>query len=747
MNTRNKLKKIIAICVVIPFLIVLFFLILGNNKPQKTAGYNKYNRRLLFSSEDYKESSFSPGRDSLTLRPVSKQMDNCLFLMVSRIDNCMYNTIYQLDTNKEKLISYNTELASLISGATRVCQYENNLICLYAAEPKITYLNLEANIVVAEKDLIIPFCESSQFSINTILDFQCDNQFIYFSWFSNFTYYILVFDYNLEYVDSKSFEEEPILCVQNGQCTIINNKNTLMYDKLSGFKNAKYSPCNIFPKSVESNNIKIYPGNEKYDYFFQLPDYDYLKEKEKKYAGILMGVSGQKTEMIFSLKQMGFNSELITCILPDEDGSFLIGQFNQLSGFEDYYLLKESNAIMDYSPDKNKEKAIIGGLFESPSLYRMINAYNASSDKYYIEYYVYKNGDYADSLRQFNIDVTAEKKLDAITLHGLNKRNLVEKKALVNLDKYIQESEVLSEDSFMPFVYKSMLEDDDKSIYTIYPEMRFEGIISSNNKSVFSAIADGENSYITFPSNEEPKDQLITLLRYSGNRFIDIPNQTVSLDADFIDVIEIIKSNYTQSPTYSDINATKMIKEKKAAFKYSYIDFPYSYFYLKFLFENKPYCTNLCANAPILIPEDEIGILNSSNKKEILYDFLDFMFTDSNYHIYYGNMKFPTLKESWNDWQQRLESNHDYVNRFEEHITVRDYYYNENDVIAYIGPVSSEEISEMNSFFSNSVYVEPIPDRYLKIIYEEVQYYFNDSCSAEEVCRKAEERLKIALLE
>lgn len=75
------------------------------------------------------------------------------------------------------------------------------------------------------------------------------------------------------------------------------------------------------------------------------------------------------------------------------------------------------------------------------------------------------------------------------------------------------------------------------------------------------------------------------------------------------------------------------------------------------------------------------------------------------------------------------------------------FFYSENNVKAYFGPIEYHEYEEVHGFFENSVLIQPLSDKYLAIIEEEVAYYFNGERTIDETCAIIEGRLKIAVNE
>ncbi|MBR3039113.1 MAG: hypothetical protein IKI20_00445 [Lachnospiraceae bacterium] len=565
------------------------------------------------------------------------------------------------------------------------------------------------------------------------------------------TYSVYVYDLSLNFVGYKESDEEIVAIPSYEKYSFLfNNENYQFTEGEFSKINNPYS--NAVPNKESWEKITMYSGNDKYNFFYFLPEKRVDSEIEKKYTGALIGVSKEgNAEKLFSFKNMGLSETDIFTVALDSDQVFLIGTYVIEKGIleEKYFRLKRTDEIKDYSVKEEKQTVIIAGLAEAAPLLNMIRDYNAQSEDYYVEYINYNTeDDYEVAKQRMTVDISSTDGIDAVLLSGMEKNSLIEKKALDNLYEYIHSSNVISEDDFVDFLFQGM-QYDEKEMYSIYPEVSFEGIITSENKKGMDYFQFEDESSakqnVAFEYMDSPLIKLSFIMKYSGNRFVDEKNKVLNFDEDFIRLLHYL--NEEQHLNNTTDNPTRLLKNKKISAKYGTFDFPYSYFYYKELLNGRVNCTNLSNDGPIIIPDTEIGVLSSSKNKEAVYDFLDYMFTDENYHRYYGKLKFPVLKSVWNDWEIRLTAKEDYVDRFGETILSIDFPYSENDVSLTIKPVEKNDVEEMNELFKRARYIEPLSDRYLSVIEEEAGYYFSGVYTEQETCEKIENRLKIAIAE
>lgn len=563
---------------------------------------------------------------------------------------------------------------------------------------------------------------------------------------------IYVYDYSLNNIGYKETDKkgETIVPIPaNDGYSFVFGKEIYRFKKDDFFKEK-----GVYQKAIPGkgtwDKLELQQGNSLYEFFYFFPHTTgNIEEQEEKYTGVMIGVTKDgNAEKIFSFQNMGFSPDMVFCFDMYDEQSFMIGVFENINGrlTEKYYGLKRADK--EYSVKEKKQTATIVGL-QSGRLRHMILDYNAQSEDYYIEFIDYNTGDdYETAKQSLLVDIASSAEIDAVLLNGLDKNSLIEKEALDNLYEFFQNSEVISESDFVDWLFEGMMYSEGE-IYSIYPEVSFEGIITAERMRGMDffqwEMNSDEKQCIAFEYINDPVDRLMYIMKYSGDLFVDSKSKAVHFDENFVQILEYLK-NVQNSKVRSD-NPTQMLQEGRVMAKYGSFEIPYSYFFAKELLDGKVNCTNISTDGPIIVADEEIGILSYSANKEVIYDFLDYMFTEENYHRYYGNLKFPVLKSAWDDWETRLTAETDYVDRFGDTIVSVDFEYYENDVRAVIKPVEDNDIDEMNELFKRSKYVEPMPEQYLSVIAEEAAYYFSGGRTAQETCEMIENRLQIAVEE
>lgn len=753
-----KKKKIIGISFIIAFftlLSIVIILVYLKKSGIKENGFNMYEKTSFFPSVDYINENEGIGNNRLIA--FGNNIDDSVFALQNYESNSK-NNLFKLENSELKPIEDNE--GRLSEGIILGCANNNYFFAL-------DFLNsdeeeLRENLIVYDFDKR-EFSSSKVLSANwgdlqdnketdfiwPIENVQCDENYIYICT-KRKTNTLLIYDYELNLVRLEETEKNWKLFPNNNRCIIIKDGKTVLQFNKEGVLEELHYTLKL-PKQVSLDNIKIYPGNNNYDFFFQLPDNSILSEKEKNYSGILYGIAedGKRMDKLFSFRQMGLKSDSIVSVISDDEGNFLIDQSNDYNGIDEYYYLRKTTEVHDNSMEKNREKLIIGGLFDSPSLQRAISAYNISNEKYYIEYKNYNTSEnYQEGLDKLNIDIVSNGNLDAICLQGLDIEALRQKGVLTDIEDYFTQSDVVSEEAFVDIVYNN-IKNGDNSVYSIFPEMSFEGIVSEEiiDFGKMENYRQDNKCIIVFDLLDDPETQFMQMIMYSGDKYIDIDNKKTNFDGDFKKLMVCLKEEEQIIKKNGYESGNRMLIEGNAYSKYSIMPFPYSYFYIKFLVNEDPCCQNIATDAPILIPENEMGLLTNSTQKDIFYDFLDFIFDDSNYQKFFGNMYFPVKKTAWMDWEKRLSATEDYENRFGETIYAVDFYYSENGVSTMLPPVKKEDIQKMNEFYERAEIIRPLPDKYLTIISEEIQYYYNGNESVENVCKKIEERVWLALNE
>lgn len=765
MGLKNKcIKNLKSVFYMISLLLLVVLGCGRSNVLAESPTYNKYSVKEISFSEN--------GLDDVKtfLSPMGYMIDNpYYFLDKSRHDSDGNNI------NESQMIKWNpsesnssfSEENLFFDFGSRGYVIDEERFCVFSTRWDDASNSMFHNILLytfdncllKEKRLEEIYCLHNNIDYGqekiriSFYDVQFDDSNIYIDLIKDFEIHELyVLDYDFNVVDTLSADDYfKLIPSTHNRCLILKDGKEMFKYEEGGLKKIDYD-LSLF-KIFNPERIDIYPGNSKYDFFFFVESNSDLKEDYINYKDNLIGVKEGKGEALFSRSKLGLrtdgNPKNVIC---GDDGSVFIIDVNVFKGYEEkYYLLKPSEEIISLTDEKTK--IVIAGLFESPSISKAISAYNSDSDKYYIEFLNYnESDDYYSNKERFLVELATQGDIDAIILTGLSRRDLIQKDLLYDLNEYFNNSENISEDDFVPFIFENMRDNENK-IFSLYPEITFEGVISKEEidfQSLEKYKKDLNNKmFIDSDYATKPSELLSLLIRYSGNKYIDLDKQELHFDNDFEELLQILKkqSDNTKNYNFSQGAASKLTKDETSSI-YVLMDNPYSYFFNKEITQNNLKCTSISKSGLIIVPSSsEIGILSYSTKKEGVYDFFDYIFQKENYHNLFGKMTIPVMKNSWNEWEERMMAEEDYYNEYDELIHACGFYYEEGGVNTTLYAVSSDDIKEMNNTLSSAKYVEPIDDKYLAIIEEESEEYFAGKKTSKETIEAINSRLSIAINE
>lgn len=764
-----ELKKNILKISKTSFYYMLFFLLFTSACSKKdnitdSASYNKYSVEEIPLHQEYID-------DTKTfLSPMGYNTENSYYLLEKSKHDSNGNIIYETQMIKGNPYDRDSSISEedlYFDYGSRGYIISEDLFCVFSTfwddisnsmVHNIILCNFD-NCLLKEKRLEEIYClqnninyEQENYRISCS-DVQFDDSYIYIDFFKNSeTREVYVLDYDLNVVDTLSAKEYfKLIPNANNRCLIMKDGKEIYKVGEDGLKKMDYD-MSLF-KIFNPERMDIYPGNDNYDFFFLMDSNAELKDEYDNYKDNLIGVKDGKGEALFSRSALGLrtdgNPKNVMC---GEDGTFFIIDLNVYKGYEEkYYLLRPSDKSEGFLD--RKTKIVIAGLFESPSIRKAISAYNCDSEEYYIEFINYNESeDYYSNKERFLVELATQGDFDAIILTGLSRRDLIQKDLLYDLNDYFNKSENVSEDDFVPFVFRNMRDSEDK-IYSIYPEISFEGVISKEEID-FQSLEKYKNDldhkmFIDSDYAFTPTEMLSLLIRYSGNKYIDQDNHELHFDKEFEELLEILKkqSDNTKNYNFSQGAASKLTKDETSSI-YVLMEFPFSYFFNKEITQNTLKCTSISNSGLIMVPSSsEISVLSYSAHKEGVYDFFDYIFEKDNYHNLFSKMAFPVTKAAWNEWEVRMMAEEDYYNEYDELIHANGFYYEEGGVKTTLSVVSNVEIEEMNDTLSSSRYVEPIDDKYLAIIEEESEEYFEGKKNSKETIDAINSRLIIAINE
>lgn len=716
---------------------------------EESEQYNKFSSSLLFSATDSKISERITEEftyeDVIDRYILASNGECCLINDWARLgemgNNTFYNDFFLYDYANGEMQAFQCE--EVLDNTMYQAAMNDEKIILFDVYARSFYVyDKDASLLTQSEKL------SNEIGLNRLADIQCDANYIYLTLGDGET--LCVLDYNLNLLFTETSESGWRLFPNHEKACLIaeSTKDFYQYEKEEGLVEIDYKLT--LPEDYNFEYDYIYPGDENYDFYVKF-SYYVGEEDEKEEVCDLVGIKDGIGYKIFSTEQMGFSKDNLYTVISTDNASYIVGNYDSVDSVMKYYLLEECDTVMDYSVENGKETLQIAGLFIPEELKKTVNAFNLTSDAYYIELIEYSGTyeDVEDALNALYIDVATKQTIDGIILLELDKGDLVENDVLMDLNEYFTTGHVVSEEDFEPFVWENM-KDEEGRITSVYPEFTVTGLLSAEDFSLdnlqYYKSLTGDGTFLF--AETDSLGLFRELMKYSGNKFVNEEAKEVNFDEEFIAFLELLKAEEERKGSISVLDSPTAILEGEALALYEELAIPYSYTYFKYLFNSEFICTNYGVDAPVLVPgTSEIGIASYTDNKEGMYAFLDYMFTDEVYHWYFGKFRFPVLQSFWDDWMIRITATENYTDRFNEQILAGTFTYGYNDVVVNLGSMSEEEAAEMKAMIEGSVYIEPMDTEYLAIMEEEVQSYLYGDKTAEEVCKVLENRILTALKE
>lgn len=523
-----------------------------------------------------------------------------------------------------------------------------------------------------------------------------------------------------------------------GVYTFDNDKSALVKDK-----NIKLSK----EESEERVSYRFAAGDAFYDFYYYNPQLE-------SSIVTLMGVKDGVESKILCFTDLMLYPDNVSDIYPDRDGGFIISLLSyEANGLVCRLLHLKKSDIPEAVSREEKIEICVGGIDIPHEIEEAVFDFNASSDTYLIRLKEYlTDDDNMDAARNaLLLDIMKQDEIDAILLNGLVKSELMEKQVLTDLNTYLETSEVLSKDALEPCV-RNAVEEEDGAVYSLYPEFTIDAYIAKGEQNLTnleSYIAMLEEGRAVF-ADSSPDYILSTMLRYAPQLFDEIEEQGYESDS-LRSLLRLVKQQIVYNQQHPDISQESgplLLSSDQAVFMKESIDFPYTYLFYMYLFGGEYTCTNYMTDRPVLQPAcAQISILDASDQKEGLYAFFDYIFEEQHYKKYFGNVTFPVLKSLMEDKYKEMTATEEYVDRFGKEIKPAAFSYGHDEIDLEIGPLTEEQLEQLQTFLAAAVYVEPVKQKYQDIISEEARSYFSDEKELDEVCLMIQNRMKQAYSE
>lgn len=663
--------------------------------------------------------------------------------------------IYEvIDVNSEdrqgKLYSYNLESKQLdslsLEGSIESedvylqgCMNEAGELFLVRENGLYTY---QGN---GQLDSVVPYSELDDFNGSVITDCQCDENSIYLT---NAEGELVVLNFEMDIL----FHERDctvVLCPNAyDKCRLFvtgNGYNGIYYFDAGQKKLVKENAAKMKKEEEEGLfSVSVISGDTDYDFYY----YDRNKQDDQI---VLIGVKNGKAIQILNFADLNIYPGDIQKVYPDGRGGFIVHTYSMdpVNGYVwHFFALEKMNSEKSRAGSIEKIEINFAGINIPDEFEKVVFDFNQVSDRYVVKYkdYSMDNSETDTAKKKLYLDMMENGTIDGLLLANLPKTDFVEKGMLADLSEYFETKNGISVEAFLPCVLESITDESGK-IYSVYPEFTVKTFLSKDEHdfSAFGGYTDYLNQGKAVFTEQEETVLLNRMLVYSGDTFLGKDGGETSFGDDFKELLRLIKAQSDSRIIDTQDSEVSLIKKNKAVFLSGEIDFPYTYLFYQYLFDGKFYCTNYAVNRPVLQPWiTEIGMMEGTDKKEGMYEFLDFLFCEENYIKYFGKFHFPVLKSIFEDKIKEMTATEQYVNRFGKTIKPVEFSYGFDDIEVSLGRMTKEQEQGLRDLIGELVYVEPMRTEYLTIIDEEAQLYFEGKKSLDEVCENIQKRIFIA---
>lgn len=705
--------------------------------------------------------------------PLTKEYpDTTIHVMNNSKQKCLYyESRFEYEDGESTFVvkdiyeyDYNTGKVSKMDSLTEEEKYYG---CIYVWENELLVCDTEcSNIylmdsqhkVIAKnnlQELSFPGQDAQKCCMTLRLDIKSDENYVYLNGKNQYNQgMVLILDSNLE-EKSVFFSDNgwTLMPMYENKIRLVDNKTHHLYEYKEE-KNALDDVGKIADNVLDPTFTAGYcQGNSEYDFFY------YTRNNQNKENGIrqdyLAGVKDGEQVIVFDFTAMGIDDLYIESITPDSrDGFWVWGTLSDEKHVQEMvlYHFALSEKVQDYSMKSGKTCCRIGSLFSpNPETKSAIMQFNRQSEDYYFETVVY-----GEIYEDRNIAIThlfldcQEGKLDGVILDQIEDE-LVKNDVLYDLENYLTQSKVVSKDSFLTHYLESVT-DREGRIYALYPSFRAFGYAYDEHID-FSDLLKYEDlceENKTFLSSQGVENDLGFLLTYSGNTIVDEDNGEIHVKEDaFRSMLQFLKAQSTRKK--KNFDCVMQYCEGESSATRIQISEPCDYLYFNELFHNNVVFTNVGKDG-LVIGERKglLGICNTSENKEAIFAFYDFLFEPVFYHnAFFVGLNMPVLKEEYKLWEDYFLATKDYEDKYGKYNRKYDFQIGIGaaECIIEVGSITEQEAKEAVTVLQEVQYVKPMRTAYKNIILEEAAAYFAGNRDLDEVCDNMEKRLEIALKE
>ena len=630
---------------------------------------------------------------------------------------------------------------------------ENDLLIMIDADKNLTLLDSDRKAVAKTNimELTFPNQSDAGYDMVSVIDARGDGQYVYINGV-NADNQGLVFVLDMSLKEKTAFiagEGVILTALWNDRVQFFNRQNRRLY-RYDEELNEIVDDGKIESTFAErSTTAKLLPGNATYDVLYYTGGNRNSENGTKE--DYLVGVKEKREEILFDFTTMGIDLLYVESIVCGHNDTYWVWG-TTVDGEMVLYRFAPGTEAGDYSLKAQRKCCKIGSLLPVDASFQYaLNRFNNTSEEYYFEIMVYQRiyQDRDTAMMHMFLDCR-DGVLDGLILDNLEDE-FIENDALYDLKDYLRQSEVVSKDRFIPHYFEGVTSSEG-DIYALYASFRAFGYaydekIDFSDLTQYEELCDEKQPFFSFRGEE---DALGYFLTYSGDRFVDEEKGEIHVqEPGFKNMLIFIKDQMACTAGQFDPVMQYCSGESKAT--RVQVSEPTDYLYYNELFHKQVVFSNIAADG-LVIGERRgmLGVCSSSEKKEALYVFYDFLFEPVFYHeLYFSGTNMPVFTEEYQLWKDFFLATEDYEDRYGKYNRKYDFEIGMGSArcVIEVGSVTEKEADAAIGALQNIEYVKPMRNAYKMIILEEAQAYFTGNRDLDGVCNNIENRLRLALEE
>ncbi len=451
----------------------------------------------------------------------------------------------------------------------------------------------------------------------------------------------------------------------------------------------------------------------------------------------------QKATPVLSWSDSSITGDYVADMVKLQDDNFLLLYKDATKGSAEIVKLTKTKA------GEVPEKEIIVYAAFSPgisSVDRAIDDFNKRSSKYKIVKKTYYDDTKEwsqelqdDALTLMYADLTGNNPPDIVNLEVLSMMNLMNQGVMENLSPYLESSNVLSREEFVPSVLNAYTIND--KLVTI-PRVFYINTIMAKTSLVGDKPGWTLDDMIQLAENYPDadlfvymtkKDALQTCMQYNSNAFVDYKNATCNFDTtEFIKVLEFANGFEENPDNNGNINVPEEIQQNKILLQSIRLVGLREYQMSQSMFGEPATCigypTSDGSQGVFMIGKEMLGITAHSMHKDGAWAFLESFWGNSSADMSSG-LFFSSRKDELED-------------QFKVAMTPED-----GDEESENATTTREQVDEIRNLIEVAKLPNDNDTEVLKIIIEEAEAYFKGQKSAEDVAKIIQSRVSLYVSE